>query len=102
MRKSTTQLTLDKLAAEGYRADVVERRTGPITKDLFGIVDVLAIREGETLAVQTTSRSNVSTRIRKIADSDSIADIRAAGWTVLVHGWDRKDGQDRCKVVDVS
>ena len=102
MRKSTTQLTLDKLEAEGYRADIVERRKGPVTKDLFGIIDVLAVREGETLAVQVTSRSNVSTRLRKIADSDSIADIRAAGWTVHVHGWDKRNGEYRCKTVDVS
>ena len=100
--KSTTQLTLDKLAAEGYRADIVERRKGPVTKDLFGIIDVLGIRGGETLAVQTTSRSNLSSRIRKIAESEAISDIRAAGWEVHVHGWDKKNGEVRCKVVNLS
>ena len=39
--------------------------------DLFGCWDVLAIRDGETIAVQTTSRSNVSSRAKKIAEAES-------------------------------
>lgn len=87
--KSPTQLTLEHLRQQGYTVEVVEhwnpharRRT-----DLFGIVDVLALKGDETLAVQTTSATNVSSRINKIADSPNIAAIRDAGWTIRVHGW---------------
>ena len=72
-------------------------------KDMFNVVDLLAIREGETLAVQTTSASNVSARVKKITESDAIADIRAAGWGFHVHGWKRgTNGRYTLREVDVS
>ena len=100
-----TQRTLAHLRAEGYLAEVVERWIPRARRrhDLFGFVDVLAIRPGETLAVQTTSSSNVSARVRKIADHDNTADVRKAGWRIVVHGW-RKNSAGRwvLRVVDVS
>jgi hypothetical protein len=79
-----TQLTLKHLRDLGYTAEVTERWNphARIRQDLFGIIDVIALRGAETLAVQTTSASNVPARIRKIADSEHIAAIREAGWTV--------------------
>ena len=89
----------------GYTAAVVERWNphARIRQDLFGVVDVIGIREGETLAVQATSGSNVSSRVNKIADHVSTPLIRAAGWGFEVHGW-RKNAKGRweCRVVDVS
>ena len=64
------------------------------THDLFGIFDILAVGPQGTLAVQVTSASNTAARIRKIADSDAIGDVREAGWTVEVHGW-RKNKSNR-------
>ena len=95
MTASPTQLTLRHLRAEGYTAEVVERWNphARVRNDLFGFVDVLAIRGAETLAVQTTSIKNVSTRIRKIAESNAIAAVREAGWTVRVHGWTKRRGR---------
>lgn len=90
MGMSPTQLTLRHLKAEGWTQVEVVEKWNPharIRQDLFGIVDVLAIRPGETLAVQATSASNVSSRLHKIADSPKIGDIREAGWTFHVHGW---------------
>jgi len=86
---SPTQRTLKLLRDEGYLAQVVERWCS-FTKrrhDLFGIIDVLAIKEGETLAVQTTSGSGVSARMKKMLDSDTLEPIMKAGWKVHVHGW---------------
>ena len=73
----------------GWTAEVVERWNphARVRHDLFGFIDIMAVRDGYTLAVQTTSASGVSARIRKIADSDHIAAVRAAGWRVEVHGW---------------
>jgi hypothetical protein len=103
---SPTSRSLELLRSRGYRCAVVERFNpyARIRQDLFGIVDILAIRTGETLAVQTTSGSHVSDRVTKIAECDAIGDIRKAGWRVHVHGW-RKSAKTKkweCREVDVS
>ena len=100
-----TQRTLKKLRAEGYTAAVVEKWNphARIRQDLFGVVDVIGIREGETLAVQATSGSNVAARVKKIAESDATPVIRAAGWGFVVHGWRKgANGRWSCREVDVS
>lgn len=86
---SPTQRTLAELKKRGYRAAIVERwnHFAKIRQDLFGIVDVLAIGNGETLAVQCTSGSNVAARVKKIADSEATPDMRKAGWKIVVWGW---------------
>ena len=76
---------------------------GRVRVDLFGCIDVLAISEdGNTVAIQTTSLSNVSARIKKIKDSNAIGHIRKAGWIVLVHGWYKKNNRWQVREVDVS
>ena len=100
-----TQRTLAKLRKEGWTAAVVERRNPGVfkTHDLFGFIDVLAIRGAETLAVQTTSGGNVSARIKKIADSEHVGRVRDAGWMIHVHGWRKKaNGRWDCRIEDVS
>lgn len=72
-----TKRALATLRTLGYKADIAERRTGPITRDLFGIVDIVAVhptaRFGRpalnlptVLLVQVTSRAHVSDRVAKI------------------------------------
>lgn len=104
-RTSPTQRSLAKLRGEGYLVEVVERWNAHsrTRKDLFGWVDIIAIRDGETLAVQTTSWGNISSRVKKIMESDTLPDVRAAGWLIHVHGW-KKDakGKWQCKVEDIS
>ena len=96
MAASPTQLTLRKLRADGWPLVAVVEHWVPganIRRDLFDLVDVLAVGPAGTLAVQTTSATNVAARIRKIADSPNIAAIREAGWTFHVHGWRKKGGR---------
>ena len=109
MSATPTELTLRQLRADGWPLVQVVEVWNPharIRQDLFGLVDVLAVGPQGTLAVQTTSRANVSARVRKIADSPTIAAIREAGWTVLVHGWHQPKGPGTRwvlgRVVDVS
>lgn len=102
---SPTQRSLALLRKQGYRVAVVEHWNHHvrIRQDLFGVVDILAIKPGETLAVQSTTGSNVASRVTKIADAEATADIRAAGWTFHVHGWRKlANGRWDCRVVDVS
>lgn len=102
---SPTQRTLAELRKRGYRAAVVERWNphAKIRHDLFGIVDVLGVGNGETVAVQATSGSNVASRLKKIAESEALPDIREAGWKLLVHGWRKAaNGRWTLREVDIS
>lgn len=104
MSKSPTQLSLEKLRADGYLAEVVEKWIpgANIRKDLFGWVDIVALKDGETLAVQTTSYSNMSARVNKISESDTVSAVRKAGWSIQVHGWHKVNNRWAVRVVDVS
>ena len=55
--------------------------------DLYGCIDLLCIGNGETVAVQVTSKSNMSSRIKKIEASDAFPEMLRSGWRVLVQGW---------------
>lgn len=101
-----TARSLKLLRERGYRAEVVEKRL-PIpgkyvTRDLFNIGDILAIRAGEVLLVQTTSGSNVAARIAKIAAADATPDVRAAGIAIHVHGWRKLKAGWECREVNLS
>jgi hypothetical protein len=98
---SPTQRSLAKLRGEGYRAAVVEHWNpfAKIRQDLFGIIDIVALKANTTLGVQTTSYSNMSARIKKILASEAYNDIKAAGWKILCHGW-KKNKSNRWEVVE--
>lgn len=104
-RMTPTQRTLAECRKRGWRAAVVEKWNphARIRQDLFGCVDILCLDDGDTIAIQATSGSNVSSRVRKITESEALPDMRAAGWTILVWGW-RKNAKGRwvLREVDVS
>ena len=79
--------------------EVVERWNAfaRIRQDLFGIIDIVALDEQQTLGVQTTSWTNVSARVKKIADSSHLPALLRAGWVLEVHGW--KKGLSTPKIV---
>jgi hypothetical protein len=100
-----TQRSKKHLESQGYRVAVVEKWNphASIRQDLWGCIDIIAIRENETLAVQTTSGSNVSARVKKIADAEATPDMRKAGWRIHVHGWTKgANNRYRLREVDVS
>ncbi len=86
---SPTARSLAKLRERGYVAGVVERWIAEpgIHVDLFGFLDIVAVKPGETVGVQATTGDHVAARLRKIEDSPSLPLVRAAGWRVVVHGW---------------
>lgn len=103
---SPTSRSLEMLRKQGWRVDIVERRlTAFVKKDLFGFIDILAIKDDEVLAVQTTSASNVSARVNKIASDElasAVADVRKLGWAIRVHGWRKRKGRWICREVNCS
>lgn len=100
---SPTQRTLAHLRKQGYTADVVERwiPRANVRKDLFGVIDVIAIGNGETLGVQCTSYPNVSSRVKKIEACDALPELRRSGWRLLVHGWRKPKTRWEVREVEV-
>lgn len=100
-----TQRSLKALTDAGYLPVVVERWNSfaKIRQDLWGWCDILAIRKDEVLAVQVTSTNNVSARIKKIQESDTVAKVRDAGIRIEVHGHGKNSkGKYVMRIVDLS
>ena len=99
-----TQRSLVYLREQGYLCEVVEKWNSftKTRKDLWGWCDILAIREGEILAVQVTA-AGVSSRVKKIMESDTLPIVRKAGVRIEVHGW-RKNVKGRyvMRIEDMS
>ena len=103
-----TQLSLRWFRANGWMADVCERRYGGKSHDLFGMLDLVAVRPGQTAGVQVTTHDHVSNRLHKMNElPTSLANLKAAGWVVVVHGWRKstrdghacKHGRARCACI---
>jgi hypothetical protein len=103
--KSPTQLSLAKLREEGYTCWITEH-WNPWSKtrqDLFGFIDILALKKNETLAIQTTTATNLNARVKKISNHENVGAVRDAGWSIQCHGWFQDDKRKyHCKVKDVS
>ena len=103
---SPTQLSLRKLKSEGYKTVQVVEVWIPFSRtrrDLFGAWDILAVKDGETIAIQVTSKSNISARVKKISENEHVNNLRDANWKLLVHGWFKnKSNRWECKEIDVS
>jgi hypothetical protein len=92
---SPTQLSLRLLRDDGWLVDVCERwvpngSLGGSRKDLFGLLDLVALKDDTTMGVQTTSHTNVNARLNKIQDEEhqvALRALQAAGWSIVVHGW---------------
>ncbi len=102
---SPTQRSLKYLRDLGYHVEIVEHYNFFAKKryDLWGFSDLLAIKPNEILAVQTTSGSNVSARVKKINNHENVVKVRQAGIRIHVHGWAKgKNNRYSIRVVDCS
>lgn len=98
--------TLAALRAEGWTVDVCERWIpgARVRRDLFGLLDIVALKGDQTMGVQCTSSANMAARVKKLAESENIGALREAGWTVEVWGWrkSKPSGKWVVRRVDVS
>ena len=86
--RATNARTVQWFEARGYIAQTVETWIPYASRrrDLFGFGDVLAVGD-EIVIGQSTSRSNVSSRVNKIlAEPRAVVCLRA-GIRILVMGW---------------
>lgn len=104
MAISPTQLTLKLLREDGWTVEVVEKWIpgANIRKDLFGFIDLVALKDGQTLGVQATSYSNISARVKKIENAELLSAVRKASWQVWVIGWRKQNNRWVHKIVDCS
>lgn len=100
-RTNYTQRSLKHLRDQGYIAEVVEKwlpffggkkdGKGPPghRKDLFGVIDILAIHKvsGHVVAAQSTSKGQINPHLKKIEASEHIDTLRLTDWQLVVHGW---------------
>jgi hypothetical protein len=52
--------------------------------------------------VQTTSRGNVSARVKKIEENEYFPELVRSGWKVHVHGWGKLKAGWTIKLVELN
>ena len=88
---SNTSRTLRYLREQGWPADKVEQ-FNPYAgkfgqrKDLFGIIDIIALTEKGIMGVQSCG-SDFAAHDRKILDSDMMVSWLEAGGSLMLIGW---------------
>lgn len=102
MATSPTQLTLAKMRKEGYLPWVTEHFARGRRHDMWTFCDVYCIKEGESVAVQCTSYSNISARVKKITECEFTERVRKANIRIVVQGWRKVNNRWQCKEVDLS
>jgi hypothetical protein len=96
---SPTQRSL-KLLRERYPLVEVVEHWNPwarIRKDLFGWADLLCVYNDKVVAVQVTSKSNMSARRNKITEAQSAALwLESNNRKIMIHGWHKVKGRWVC------
>ena len=98
---SPTARTLKQLRSDGWLCQVVEHWNSfaKIRQDLFGFIDILAVREGQTLGIQVTTESNASARRRKMLDTEShLRAFLRGGNSVQLWTWEKRKSRWRYRV----
>ena len=98
------------MRARGYTCAITEHWNpwAKIRQDLFGFVDILCLGEGEIIGVQTTSRSHMSTRAKKIREHENLLPVLDSGIRIWIQGWEKnKSGrwevrESEIKFVDIE
>jgi hypothetical protein len=91
------------LRERGYTVATVEHYNA-FTKrkhDLFGCIDLLAIGNGETVAVQVTSKSNLAARRHKVEEAEAYPEMLRSKWRVILHGWFKENNRWQLKEVEL-
>ena len=87
----------------GYMVATVEHYN-PFTRrkhDLWGCIDLLCIGNGETVAVQVTSKPHLSTRRHKVEESEAYPEMIRSGWRIVLHGWFKEKNRWQLKEVEL-
>jgi hypothetical protein len=98
---SPTQRSLAVLRKEGYTCQIVEHWNpfAHIRQDLFGFIDIVAIKKGESgvLGIQTTSQTNSMKRLHKIIENPITKIWLESGNRIEIHGWAKMGARGKRK-----
>ena len=97
---SPTQRVLARLKKHLWTAQVVEKWNAfakPFGRriDLFGLIDVLAIRPGTILGVQASSGSDVASHIKKAMAEPRLVEWLDAGGKFQIWAWRKLKGSGK-------
>lgn len=100
---SLTARSTGHLRDLGYLVATVEHYNAFTRRkhDLFGCIDLLAIGNGETVAVQVTSKSNLAARRHKIEEAEAYPEMLRSGWRIVLHGWFKENNRWQLKEVEL-
>ena len=103
-KTSPTQRTMKALREDGWTVAIVEKWNphARIRQDLFGFIDLLAVKPGRTLAVQACAGASSAARVTKIAESALVGAVREANWEIQVWAWRKLKSGWAPKITDVS
>lgn len=87
--KSPVARTLEKLRKDGAICGIVEKFNSfaTIRQDLFGFIDIVALRNGKIVAVQATSATNHAGHIAKVLAEPRLTEWLKCGGLVEVWSW---------------
>lgn len=92
MAESPTQRSLKYYRDKGFLVGITEHWNPHafIRQDLYGFIDLLAINDKITVAIQATSTDNVGARIKKILALPSAKQwVQGKNRYLIVIGWKR-------------
>jgi hypothetical protein len=96
-RPNYTQRTLAELKKQGAIAGVCEKWVmipghpgGGVRRDLFGLFDIVAIRGGKIVGIQTTSRAGKSAHVETMFSNEALAPWLEAGALAELWLWQKK------------
>jgi hypothetical protein len=98
--RSTMSLSLELLRREGFIADTCESYNffSKRRKDLFTFGDLVGVKEGEFLIIQTTTRPHMSERWVKIKKHPaSVLLLTVPGVKIEVWGWFKEANRWKCE-----
>jgi hypothetical protein len=90
---SLTNKTIDLLALDGWVAYDVEKKIPHtnITKDLFGFIDILAIRPCHVMGIQVTTYSHINARLNKARGLIALSYWLSSKALFEVWGWKKEE-----------
>ena len=96
--------TRKRLTEQGYLVENVEKYNTFSRKknDLWGFIDFLAIKRDEVLAIQVTSKNNMSARRKKMTEHENIGKVREAGIRIELWGFYKEKNRWQVKIEDLS
>jgi len=89
MAESPSSRTMKLMRSQGYLCAVVEKwiEARKIRQDLYGYIDILAIKGAETIGIQATA-SGVSARLEKILNHENLVPwLEGDSRQLEIHGW---------------